>query len=593
MAARRVDGRLPDGRVEGSPSDGRVDGSLSDRRVDGWLRTLTVEGFGLIDRTSVELRPGLNVFTGETGSGKSMVIDALGFVFGDRAGADIVRAGSAKAAVYAEVEPNDAARGWLAANSFDADPGEPLVLAREMLAQGRSSARINGKPATAAQLRDLADLMLDVVGQHEHTRLARAALHRELLDQFAGAAAGELLSEVRALHERCRDLRAQLEALRLSEAAADRELADARYAAREILEARLVPGEIEDLRERRSVLANAAKIATALNTATDALDAADRGAIPMLGRAAAALHQVSDYAAALREFAESARGLQGAVQDLQHAIASRADGSFADPADLDAIEDRLALIERLQKKYGSTIEELAAAGERFDGQARRLERRDEEVAAIEGELGSSTALLQRSASALTEARRRAASELSARVDDELASLGMRGASFRCGVDARTDGVGPDGADRVEFFASLNAKEPERPISRAASGGELARLLLALKIVFAKVDPHPIVVLDEIDAGIGGAAARAVGSRIAALAKSVQVLCVTHLAQIAAYGDGHVSLEKSVGKGRVSVQAHVLGDADALRSEIARMLSGDEKGAEALKHADALLRDVRG
>jgi DNA repair protein RecN (Recombination protein N) len=562
-------------------------------RADAWLRTLTVEGFGLIDRTSVELRPGLNVFTGETGSGKSMVIDALGFAFGDRAGADIVRAGSAKAAVFVEVEPNAAAHRWLSENGFEADPGEPLVLSREMLAQGRSSARINAKPATAAQLRDLGDILLDVVGQHEHTRLAKPSLHRVLLDEVAGEAARAHLSQVGSHYARVRELGAEIEALQRSASAADRALGDARYAADEIAAARLEPGEIETLHERRSLLANAGKIASALQAAANALDDAERGAIPMLGRAAAALDPVSGFGAALREFADNARGLQGAVQDLQLAIAGRAEGSLADPAELDAVEDRLALIDALRKKYGPTIEEIVAAGERCAAQATMLGQRDQEIARLERERAAQSALLDTAARALTTARQKAAVALSARVGEELASLGMRGATFRCAVDPKTEGIGPDGADRVEFYASLNPKEPERPIVRAASGGELARLLLALKVAVADVDPHPIVVLDEIDAGIGGVAARAVGARIATLAKSVQVLCVTHLAQIAVHADEHVSLTKGTAKHRVTIDARVLEAKGERRAEIARMLAGDEKGAEALEHAEALLREVRG
>jgi len=263
-----------------------------------------------------------------------------------------------------------------------------------------------------------------------------------------------------------------------------------------------------------------------------------------------------------------------------------------DPSALDALEDRLAIIERLQKKYGRTVEDIVAAGARFAADAERIERREADIASLERELAECEAALKRAASALTVARRRAAELLSARVASELASLDMRGATFRCGVDPDGE-IGPAGADRVEFFATLNPSEPERPIVKSASGGELARLLLALKVALAGVDPHPVVVLDEIDAGIGGAAARAVGTRIASLARSVQVLCVTHLAQIAAHADRHVALEKKpAGKRRLTVAARILDEREALRAEIARMLSGDERGSEALTHAEALLRDVK-
>jgi DNA repair protein RecN (Recombination protein N) len=565
---------------------------LTPKRAEGWLRTLTVEGFGLIDRTAVELRPGLNAFTGETGSGKSMVLDALGFAFGDRAGADVVRSGSAKAAVFVEVEPIAAARGWLADNGFESED-DALIVSREVTAQGRSSARVNGKPATAGQLRELGDLLLDVVGQNEHARLSQPSRHLDLLDEFGGEKAAQARAVSASLYARAKELSAGLTKLKASEAAAGRALADARYAADEIAAARLRPGEIEELRERRTLLANSARISLALRSASEAIDFADAGATAMLGRAAAALEPIAEFGAALSDLREQAKGLQSAAQDLGVAIASLADDDGGDPAQLDGVEDRLALIDALRKKYGPTVEEITAAGAKFGEQAQALEQRDEEIARLEVSLSTCENELQLAAAALTAQRKAAASDLNARVCAELNALGMRGASFRCDVASAGDAIGPSGADRVEFYASLNPNEPERAIAKAASGGELSRLLLALKVALADVDPHPIVILDEIDAGIGGAAARAVGARIAALARSVQVLCVTHLAQIAVFADEHVALTKTVAKGRGSIQARVLADRDEKTTEIARMLSGDAHGAEALKHAEALLREVRG
>lgn len=566
---------------------------MTPKRAEGWLRTLTVEGFGLIDRTAVDLRPGLNAFTGETGSGKSMVLDALGFAFGDRAGPDVVRTGSAKAAVFVEVEPTDTARAWLASNGFESDD-DVLIVSRDVTSQGRSNARVNGKPATAGQLRELGDLLLDVVGQNEHARLTQSGRHLDLLDQFGGEWAAQARTDVASLHARARELKSDVAKLKASEAAAARALADARYAADEISAARLKPGEIEELRERRTLLANSARISQALRTAAEAIDSGDAGAIAMLGRAAAALDPIADLSARLSELREQAKGLQSAAQDLGVSVASLADDDGGgDPAQLDAVEDRLALIDALRKKYGLTIEAIVEAGAKFGAEAQFLEHRDEEIARLEGLLTECEDQLRAKATTLTACRNAAAKDLNARVGAELSALGMRGATFRCNVDSENGAVGPSGADRVEFYASLNPNEPERPIAKAASGGELSRLLLALKVALAEVDPHPIVILDEIDAGIGGAAARAVGARIAALARSVQVLCVTHLAQIAVFADEHVALTKTVAKGRGSIQARLLVDRDEKTTEIARMLSGDAHGAEALKHAEALLREVRG
>ena len=561
------------------------------RRADGRLLSLTVEGFGLIDRTDVQLGPGLNAFTGETGSGKSMVLDALGFAFGDRAGPDVVRAGAARAIVFVELETSAEARAWTDEHGFGGDDPEVAVLSREMQTAGRSSGRINGKPATAGQLRELGDLLLDVVGQNEHAQLAQASRHLAMLDAFAGEEADALRSAVGAAFAQLREMEKQRDDLRASESASARRLDDARFAADEIAAARLVDNELEGLRERRARLGNATKIAEALAAASDALGEGG-GATAQLGRAAIALDPIARYGASFAEMASTAKELQSAASDLAVAIASASDDDANDAAQLDVVEDRLALIERLQKKYGPTIADILAAGERYAAEASSLSDRGATLAQLETAIAAMRRTLNDRAARLSEKRREAATLLGERVAGELAGLGMKGATFRCAVTGRDDGIGPSGGDRVEFVASLNPNEPERPIAKAASGGELSRLLLALKIALAGVDRRPVVVLDEVDAGIGGAAARAVGARIAALAQTAQVLCVTHLAQIAAFAQAHVVLEKRQTKGRVAIFARVLGSAPDVRTEIARMLSGDAEGSEALRHADALLRDVR-
>ena len=550
------------------------------------LRTLTVEGFGLIDRTSVELEPGLNAFTGETGGGKSMVIDALGFVFGDRAGPDVVRSGSEKAVVFAELEPNKTAQTWLRENGLESEDGV-LVISRDYSASGRSSARANGKPVTAGQLRELADIMLDVVGQHERQRLLQPAQHLELLDAFSGESTPRKRDEVEAGVRRARTLAAELDRMMSSGAASLRALEDARYAAQEIAAAKLEPGEFENLREQREMLAHAAKIAEAVETAIGALDDSDRGATTQLGRATAALGSIAPYAASLNEFSEQAKGLQSAAQDLTFSLAAlREEGAF-DPAQLDRVEDRLAVLERVLRKYGPAVEDALAARARFEAEASKLENRSGEIARLEAEAKSNDAALRVASEELTKSRRDAAARLSARVEAELQHLGMRGATFRCAIEPGD--LTLSGGDRVEFTAALNPKEPQRPIAKSASGGELARLLLALKLAFAKSDPHPIVVLDEVDAGLGGATAKAVGERIAELGKSAQVLCVTHLAPIATLAAHHVVMGKMNKQGRSVIVARGLRDREEVQTEIARMLAGDAESAEAQRHAAALLK----
>lgn len=568
--------------------------SANTAAVKGALRSLTVEGFGLIERTAADLTPGLNAFTGETGSGKSMVIDALGFAFGDRGGADIVRTGAARASVFVELETGDRTLAWLAENGFldeDLDAGGPLVISREMSAQGRSAARINGRPATAAQLRELGDIVLDVVGQHEHQQLLQPARHLALLDAFAGPRASELRDDCAKAYGELQETDAALAALRDQGERYERQLADARFAAREISAAALREGELERLRERRALLANAAKIAQAVGIAVERLDDPDRGVVIALGHAAKAMDGVAAYGDRLGSAAQSIRELQSAAQEIAASLTGLAEEGSADAGDLESVADRIALVEDLIRKYGSSVADVIEAGKRFAAQAETLEHRDEELARLESVRRGRALALDSAAAKLTKERAAAAKALQIRVQAELRELAIPGATFRCSVEQRPGGVGPGGADRVEFLAALNPDEPERPIAKAASGGELSRLLLALKMAFADVDPHPVVVLDEIDAGVGGAAARRVGARIDQLAQRVQVLCVTHLAQIAVFADTHIALVKAVRKGKTFVEANRLTDRGQIRSEIARMLAGDEKAAEALRHADALLRET--
>jgi len=561
----------------------------------GRLRSLTVEGFGLIDRTTADVGPGLNAFTGETGSGKSMVIDALGFAFGERAGADVVRAGAARACVFVEMESAPEAGAWLAENGFsddDLDAGGPLVVSREITAGGRSSARINGRPATAGQLRELSQIMLDVVGQHEHQVLLQPARHLAMLDAYAGDAALSLRARCCAVVDELRALHAEMDSLRVDDARLERLLEDARFAAREIAGANLQEGELERLRERRTLFAHATKIAQAVDLAMGALADGDRGAVTSLGRAAKAMDGVSTIGAQLGEIAQNIRGLQSAAQDVAASLAALNDEGALDPGRLDEVDDRVAVIEALLKKHGPGVADVLEAGKHSAAEADRLERRDQEIAQVEAHIREREKSLAQAAAELSRERSAAGARLAERAQSELRELGMVGAMFSCAVEPRAGGIGASGGDAVEFLAALNPNEPLRAITKAASGGELSRLLLALKLAFADVDPHPIVVLDEIDAGIGGAAARAVGARIAELSRRAQVLCVTHLAQIAAFADHHVALTKVVRKGRTIVEAGSLSGRVAVRTEIARMLAGDGESAEALRHAEALLREIK-
>jgi DNA repair protein RecN (Recombination protein N) len=553
------------------------------------LAQLEIEDFALIERASLAFADGFTVCSGETGSGKTMLLGALAFALGERTSADVVRAGAARARVTLAVEPDEALRARLDADGFESEPDEPTLIVRELTSAGKSTARINGRLATAAQLRALGDAIVESVGQHEQQRLLSRAYQAEMLDAFAGGDAASHRAAVADAYARARDLDAELRALGEDVGRALAELDFARFALGEIDEVAPQPGQDETLRERRDYLANVEKIGAALAGAHEAL-AGDGGAIEAVGAASARLAAVARFSPVLESLAASLTALQSDAQDAAIALARERDGAEYDPNELETVADRLDRIERLKKKYGGSLEAVAAARERFLAVVERETTRDEREAELRAAFEASRATLVREARALGAVRERAARDLEARVAAELAGLAMPAARFAAVLEPLPE-IGPSGAETVEFALSPNPGEPMRPLARAASGGELSRVLLALVVVLAGRRPRTALVFDEIDAGIGGATASAVGVRLGALARATQVLCVTHLAQIASWADRHYVLRKRERDGATVVELDALDERTGVPKEIARMLSGNA-AAVALEHAHTLLREVR-
>jgi DNA repair protein RecN (Recombination protein N) len=551
------------------------------------LRALQIEGFGLIERADLEFANGATIFTGETGSGKTMLLGALDFALGARAGADVVRRGAERASVTLEFEPDEALRARLAADGFELDRGETGTISREMSESGRSSLRINGRAATAAYAREIRSELAELVGQHEAQRLLAPAYHLELLDRFAGDPALALRTKVATAYARAEEAARALAALTQDERRSRERYEDARYALQEIEAARLEPGERERLNERHAYLDNVERIATNLHSAHDALNAEERGAATGLGIAAAALAGVAKYDESLRAIAERASALQSDADELCAELARALDAAEYDPAELETINARLDLIERLQRKHGATIDEVLAAA----GAARTIideyEGRDRHVAGLEAEASTAQRELREAASSLSALRLRAARTLSKRILGEFAEIALASGRFEVVLEP-LERIGLHGSERVEFLFAANAGDQARPLGRVASGGELSRVLLALVVVLAGArDTAGALIFDEIDAGIGGATASAVGARIGDLARRGQVVCVTHLAQLATWADRHYVLEKTERKRETTIEVRPIGGAREREAEIARMLSGESHDA-ALRHARALL-----
>ena len=555
------------------------------------LRELRIRNLAVIEAVAVSFEAGLNVLTGETGAGKSILVDALLLIRGARAQSDVIRTDADAATVEAvfEVEGDRAVAAALEAAGLAAEGGE-LVIRRELARTGRHRAFVNDSPVTVSFLERLGDHLVDVHGQHEQQRLLEPSAQLELLDRFADAEA--LAARVGDLHGRLRAAEAAIAELRgTARDAAQREDL-LRFQLSELDGARLRAGEEEDLRAEQRRLQHAERFTAGLEEVTGALRDDEPSA---LGRLARATKVLRDLARLDPAFVPAAESLDTAAAQVEEALLALRDlhaAVVADPGRLEAIAERLDALNRLKRKYGDSVEALLAFRDDAAADLDRVARHDERLAAEEASLASLRDEALAAAQALGAARRAAAIRLSALVQKEVRALGMERALFEVAVDALPpEQLSARGLERTEFRFSANPGEEVRPLARVASGGELSRTMLALEVVLATADRVPTMVFDEIDAGIGARTAGALAQKLAAVAARRQVLCVTHLAPIAAAAPHHVRVAKSVRAGRTRATVGAL-KADERVEEIARMLGGEPPSAAALGHARELLGAAR-
>jgi len=558
------------------------------------LLELVVENYAVVERVRVRFHAGLNLLTGETGSGKSIVVDALGLVLGGRASADMVRSDTERARVTAIFEaPRDAAFRDLLDQAGATVEDDELFIEREVLAGGKSRAFLGNRPVTIALLREMAPYLGDIHGQHEQQQLFSAEAQLLALDDFAGLV--DQRAQAGVLFRRWKSIQTELEELDRSEQERLR-MADLwSFQRKEIDAAALKAGEDAQLEQERAVLRNVAKLQENANAAYAALYEDQESVSTQLRTALKKVEELARIDASLERVAETLRGATIGVDDASYAIRDYLDKLEADPKRLDEIESRLALIERLKRKYGPTLDHVLAFGDDVRAKMEAIETAGERRGALERELAGAAQAYQACAAGLTKARKTAAEKLAKKVETELDSLALEAAVFR--VEVREAAWSESGADRVEFLISANAGEEPKPLDRVASGGELSRIALALKTSLGqaarsngvqRASPQRTLVFDEIDTGIGGSVAEAVGRRLKKLAGANQVLCVTHLAQVAGFADHHYSVEKREVKGRTVAEIEEL-TAEARTREIGRMLSGQKVTPEALKHAEQLIR----
>ena len=548
------------------------------------LLNLVITNFAIIDRLEVQFDAGFNVLTGETGAGKSIILDAFGLLLGDRARPDLVRAGAAEATVEAlfDLAGRDDILRAFAASGYPVE--DELILRRVVQGEGRSRAYINGRLATLAQLQPLTELLVTVCGQHEHQSLLQRNMHLTILDRFGG-----LEEQVQAYRDSYRAMQGvaqELEQLEKADRDRHQRLDFLRHQSHEISTAQLSQGEEETLLAERLLMQNAERLSGITAGGYELLYEGDGAVCEVLGKLTNELQSVGDVDRELSALADVVQRSLFELEDVATQLRSYLGRITFDPDRLEAIEERLALLTRLKRKFAPTVEEILTLQTALDQEISALENTQEIKTQLGEELATLSAENHARGEKLSAARNRASRRLEIALVEELTALAMPGASFSVAFTP-LDKPGHDGLERIEFMVSSNPGEPLMPLAKVASGGELSRMMLALKRLAPDADSVPTVIFDEVDAGIGGAAATAVGRKLQLVSRGSQILCVTHLPQVAAYADHHHRVVKHESDGRTLTAMERL-DGDKRIQEMARMLGGARVTEQTLLHAKELI-----
>jgi DNA repair protein RecN (Recombination protein N) len=560
------------------------------------LKELHIKNFAIIDELRVEFAPGLNILSGETGAGKSIVVDALNLALGERASADLIRTGCEEAIVEAafELDRNGTkeATALLAEQGIETSPGEDLIVRRVLSSSGKNKVYINGSLANLATLAALGANLADIHGQHEHQSLLSLERQRDMLDSF-GMLDG-LREQLAGTYRRLQDVRKELAGLEAGERDRAQREDMLRFQKNEIEAAALKPGEDEELANEQKVLSNSEKLAGLSRSADETLYSSDHSVLSLLKKAMGDLGEIASIDSRLAPVLELCETGRAQLEEAAREVSSYAGGLEFDPGRLELVDDRLDLIRKLKKKYGSTIEEIAAFGVRASAELDRMERSTEEIERLKSEIQTIKFGLTSEAQELTKRRIAAARELEKKTQAELGHLGMKNTVLSVQITQESGGdtldghtLGPSGADRVEFLIAPNPGEEPKPLAKIASGGELSRVMLALKTILVEGDGIPTLVFDEVDAGIGGGVAEEVGKKLRRVAAKRQVFCITHLAQVASMATSHYGVAKFVKNDRTSTEVRLLGEKERV-DEIARMLGGKTITEATINHAEEMI-----
>ena len=552
------------------------------------LSSLQIENVAVIQKAEVHFEPGLNVLTGETGAGKSILIDSINAILGNRTSKDLVRTGAAKAVIRAAFEQvPSAVLDKLEQSGYERS--EALLLSREITAEGKSSCRINGMPATAAVLRDLCGGLININGQHDSVGLLNPAHHLGILDDYAQNRT--VFQEYYALYRELVRVKRELDALITDEAEKQRKIDLLQYQVQEIEDAGLTAGEEQTLENCRKVLSNASAIRDRLAQSYALLSGSDdaAGAVDLLGEASNAVDTAAQLDPALTAAAGQLLDLYYNAKDVAADLIGRLDGYDTNDAELDEVERRLDLLYRLKRKYGSTVEDVIDFGQKAREELDNIQHSQQRHDALQAEKLRLYAKAREKAEVLTQSRLKAFEELNIRISGTLDFLNMPG--VRMTLRHTRGPLASHGQDSVEFYISTNPGEAPKPLAKIASGGELSRITLAIKNAMADKDAVPTVIYDEIDSGVSGKAAGRIGEVLRQSAQGHQILCITHTAQIAALADCHLLIQKNVSNERTYTELHPL-DENGRVEALARLISGDHVTEISRANAREMLQECK-
>ena len=549
------------------------------------LTSLKIENVAIIESAAIEFGCGLNVLTGETGAGKSIVIDSINAILGERTSREIIRTGAQSAKVYAVFEDvNEKVKAFLDENGIDCEDGV-LIINRILNRDGKNICRLNGAPVTVSMLRELGGELIDIHGQHDSQSLLSPEKHCGFVDGFAENA--DLISDYREKYRRLCEIRYSLKKLTTDESSKSQRIDFLTYQIDELEKSDITPGERDELKARKALINNSQKVMESLNTAYMSLKA-DGAGIDMISNAESEISNASEYMESLGEASEKITDIRYELDDIAELVRDAMSEIDFEPSELDDIEERLDLLYRLSKKYGETEEEmldyLARAREELDS----IAFSEEKVRVLQKQEKTALAEAEAAADRLTESRKTAGEKLSKAICSELEFLDMPNVRFVANIE--DIGLTENGRDSVEFLISANVGEEPKPLAKIASGGELSRIMLAIKNVLAETDGVDTMIFDEIDTGVSGRAAQKIAMKLRSASKGRQVICVTHLAQIAAQGDVHLYISKSVSDGKTYTNIKSLIEEERV-TEIARIMGGMEITRLQLESAREMLANA--